>query len=80
MNVTGRLWFKCRRGMKELDNLLLGYLERRYPEAPREQQQCFESLLELEDPQLAALILDQAAIDDPIASRVVAEIRKHRAD
>ncbi|MCK7576885.1 MAG: succinate dehydrogenase assembly factor 2 [Chromatiales bacterium] len=51
----GKLRWRCRRGMKELDLLTLGYLERHYPTAPAEEQQAFADLLELQDPLLIEL-------------------------
>jgi len=43
--------------MRELDVLLQRYLDRRYPVAPIEEQQAFEALLELQDPQLFAYVV-----------------------
>ena len=43
----GKLRWRCRRGMKELDLLTLGYLEAYYPTASTEEQQAFAALLEL---------------------------------
>ncbi len=49
---AGRLRWRCRRGMKELDVLLLGYLEQHYPHTSAAERQAFADLLELPDPQL----------------------------
>ncbi|MBP6515052.1 MAG: succinate dehydrogenase assembly factor 2, partial [Steroidobacteraceae bacterium] len=40
--------------MKELDLLLVGWLERRYPEASAAQVAAFETVLEQQDPVLVA--------------------------
>jgi antitoxin CptB len=48
-----RLSWRCRRGMKELDLLLLAWLESAFDGAGAEQQARFAALLELPDPQLA---------------------------
>ena len=40
----GRLRWRCRRGMKELDELLLAYLPR-YLEASADERAAFEALL-----------------------------------
>ena len=53
---TGLLRWRCRRGMRELDVLLERYLEERYPCAPSIEQQAFEALLELPDPELHAYL------------------------
>ena len=51
------LRWRCRRGLKELDLLLEGYLCRRWPEAPAAERAEFARLLELSDPELADLCL-----------------------
>ncbi|MEO0616535.1 MAG: succinate dehydrogenase assembly factor 2 [Pseudomonadota bacterium] len=44
------LTWRCRRGMRELDQLLVGYLQDHYPGADAGLQHQFERLLELQDP------------------------------
>jgi succinate dehydrogenase flavin-adding protein (antitoxin of CptAB toxin-antitoxin module) len=43
--------------MKELDLLLLGWLQGQYPGASEARREQFEALLELPDPELAAYLL-----------------------
>lgn len=43
--------------MRELDELLLGYLENRFDTADDTEKQAFQSLLALPDPQLIAYLL-----------------------
>jgi antitoxin CptB len=52
-----KLRWRCRRGMRELDVLLERYLEQRYARASAVEQQAFESLLDLPDPQLFAYLV-----------------------
>jgi antitoxin CptB len=52
-----RLLWHCRRGMKELDELLGRYVRERYATAPAAQQAAFEALLTLPDPQIADYLL-----------------------
>jgi antitoxin CptB len=52
-----RLAWRCRRGMKELDLLLAGWLETRFERASAELRRQFEALLELPDPLLARYLL-----------------------
>jgi antitoxin CptB len=52
-----RLTWRCRRGMKELDLLLIGWLEAQFERASEVQRGQFEALLELPDPQLARYLL-----------------------
>jgi antitoxin CptB len=55
--ARARLAWRCRRGMRELDLLLLAWLERHYERADAQQRAQFAALLELPDPQLAACLL-----------------------
>lgn len=68
------LRWRCRRGMRELDVLLERYLERRYPHASPEEQRAFESLLELQDPQLFALVMRREGPADPELAHVIARL------
>ena len=49
--------WRCRRGMKELDLLLTGWLESQFERSSEAQRGQFEALLELPDPQLARYLL-----------------------
>ena len=53
---AGRLKWRCRRGMRELDVLLARYLEEVWPVASGSQRDAFASLLELPDPELHGLL------------------------
>jgi antitoxin CptB len=54
---AGRLRWRCRRGMKELDILLTRYLDERYGAAPAGEQEAFRHLLESQDPLIFAYCL-----------------------
>ena len=47
--MSSRLKWLCRRGMKELDLLMDGYLEEEYAQASAEDQRAFVTLLEYQD-------------------------------
>jgi antitoxin CptB len=68
-----RLRWQCRRGMRELDELLLGYLNNRYDDAPDSDKQTFHAILELPDPELVSYLLQK---EQPAAElkRVVTHI------
>jgi len=69
-----RLRWQCRRGMRELDELLLDYLTQRYANAPAEDKETFQALLELSDPELIEYLLQGVKpAAEPIA-RVVDSI------
>jgi antitoxin CptB len=46
----GKLRWRCRRGMQELDILLARYVDERFAKAPFEEQEAFQRLLESQDP------------------------------
>jgi antitoxin CptB len=52
-----RLAWRCRRGMKELDLLLTGWLDTQFERVSDLQRSQFEALLELPDPLLAGYLL-----------------------
>lgn len=45
----GRLRWRCRRGMRELDQLLLRYVEQRWQSADADERRLFLQLLDCED-------------------------------
>ncbi len=47
-----KLRWRCRRGMKELDQLMLRYLDLYYAEASPAHQAAFKTLLDYEEPDL----------------------------
>ncbi len=57
-----RLRWQCRRGMLELDEILLAYLDREYRQASSADQSAFRRLLAIEDP-----ILNQWLLLDGVA-------------
>jgi antitoxin CptB len=73
-----RLRWRCRRGMRELDELLLRYVERRLPGADRCELDAFACLLELPDPELYRFLAGPPTPDaasDPKMEQVAARIR-----
>jgi antitoxin CptB len=72
----GKLRWRCRRGMKELDLLLIRYLEQHYRGAPCPQQEAFRALLEAPDPAIYAYCLGGEHPPDPVLSSVVARITR----
>lgn len=75
MIEPGKLRWRCRRGMKELDLLLQDYLDARYPTAPPREQRLFAELLELQDPELHAWLLGRESPADPGMAAVIDQIR-----
>jgi antitoxin CptB len=74
MSPPGHLQWRSRRGMKELDLILQGWLERRYPSASSDERTAFARFLELPDPEIAAYLLGQARPQDPAVAALVAQL------
>jgi antitoxin CptB len=53
----GRLRWRCRRGMRELDVLLTNYLDSQFQAAPAGEQAAFRALLESQDTVIHAYCL-----------------------
>lgn len=71
-----RLRWLCRRGMKELDELLGRFLEADYDTAPAAIRAAFARLLELPDPELYALLTGRIEAREPELGDVIARIRR----
>jgi antitoxin CptB len=66
----GKLRWRCRRGMKELDILLTRYVDERYGAASAEERQAFEGLLETQDPVIYAYCLGQERPPEHLAALI----------
>ncbi|MDH3763815.1 MAG: succinate dehydrogenase assembly factor 2 [Gammaproteobacteria bacterium] len=75
MTELSRLRWLCRRGMKELDLVMSGYLERYYLAASNEDQALFRALLDMPDPDLFGLLLGHSESDDPELERFIKILR-----
>ena len=75
MSELSRLRWLCRRGMKELDVVMSGYLDRYYAKASAQDQAHFRVLLEMQDPELYGLLLGRSLIDDPDLERFIEFLR-----
>ena len=74
-----RLRWRCRRGTRELDQLLGGWLENRYEAASPAMREGFAGLLEQQDPELWDWLLGNGQATDPRQAAVIDEIRtQHR--
>ena len=72
--VPGRLRWRCRRGMRELDELLTQYLTEQYPGAPPAEQAAFAALLEAQDADIHAWCLLLCEPPDPLLRALVGRI------
>jgi len=70
-----RLAWQCRRGMRELDELLLGFLARGYAGLDADGRTAFDSLLAYPDAVLLELLMGRMAPADKDAADIVRAIR-----
>ena len=70
-----RLNWQCRRGMRELDELLMRFLSRRYGSLGEVEQKTFESLLDYPDTVLLELLMGRMMPADRDVANIVQEIR-----
>lgn len=76
MSQADRVRWRCRRGMRELDELLLAFYERAYPHCSRAEQLAFERLLEYSDHVLLQILLERMTPTEPELADVAAKIRR----
>jgi antitoxin CptB len=73
--VKSRLYWRCRRGMLELDLLLQGFVLNGYDALMENEKYDFERLLETADQELLELLLAQKETEDPALVNVITKIR-----
>jgi antitoxin CptB len=71
-----RLRWRCRRGMRELDELLTRYLDEDYPRASRRDREAFGRILELQDPEIFGYLLGRVIAEEASLRHVIARIRR----
>lgn len=64
--------------MKELDALLVRYLEHEYDRATSVEREAFARLLDLQDPELFGYLVGREAPADAVLRHVIARIRHDR--
>jgi antitoxin CptB len=75
MGSDGRLRWRCRRGLLELDLILQGFLERRFARLSAEEKALFAELLDRPDPELLDWALGRSEPPDPRYRDVVRLMR-----
>lgn len=71
-----RLRWQCRRGMLELDLLLLPFFEKHYLELSLSNQRLFEELLDYEDQDIYQMLIDTESVKDPTLRLLVEAISR----
>lgn len=75
VQLQRKLRWQCRRGMKELDLVLVRYLDRHFIAASASERHNFVRLLETEDDQLWAWVLGRSHPQDPELDALVQRVR-----
>jgi antitoxin CptB len=70
-----KLRWRSRRGMRELDAILLAFLDANATGLSEAEIACFEGILELPDPTLHAYLLGRSAPPDADAAVLIERIR-----
>lgn len=74
---NNRLKWACRRGMLELDLLLLAFLENAYPQLDIADKALFQRILKSEDQELFGWLLGRQPVPGVAEARIIALIREH---
>lgn len=72
--TTKRLAWQCRRGIKEVEVLLVPYFEQCYPQLSGEEKQCFERLLAQHDVELFEWFTTRSRPQDAALSAMVDDV------
>jgi len=71
-----RLRWQCRRGMRELDLLLEGFMREQYDSLEEQEREAFRRLLGCPDQLLLEYLMGRMAPSDKEVAHVVARIRR----
>ena len=68
---VNRVYWHSRRGMLELDLILMPFVEKHYPQLTKDQQQAYVQLLACEDQDLFGWFLQHKQPEDPLLCTMV---------
>ena len=71
MENLQKLAWRCRRGTKELDVLMQKFLDSHYQSVNTDLQHAFESMLDMQDPELYDLLIGKQASADQNINKVI---------
>ena len=74
-NELSKLRWHCRRGVKELDVVFCEFLDNYYPTSEPDIQRAFKELLELEDPVLLSMVMENQSADTNDKNTVLEKLR-----
>lgn len=70
-----RLRWACRRGMLELDELLVPFCDKHFESLSKQQKEDFERLLSFQDPDLFVWFVGSEQPDDPAIEALIHHIK-----
>lgn len=71
MENLQKLAWRCRRGTKELDVLMQKFLDKYYQTATPELQRAFETMLDMQDPELYDLLIGRKKSNNQNINKVI---------
>lgn len=77
--LDSRTYWRCRRGMRELEELLLDFADARYAGLTDEERRAFVRLLDYPDPVLLEYTLGQVVPRDRTLASLINKIRARAA-
>ena len=75
-----QLYWMCRRGTKELDELTLRYLNEYYDKASPQHRRAFEDMLQLSDPDLYQILIGAQPCGNRLIDEIARRIRREPMD
>jgi antitoxin CptB len=76
LSSKSRLYWQCRRGMLELDTLLLGFMDTKYNDLDNHYRQVFETVLDNPDPLLLDYLMGNTIPSDKDVAYVITQIQQ----
>ncbi len=75
-NKLNQLRWRCRRGMLELDKMLIPFFDKHFESLTPAEQQMFTDLLEQEDPSIFAWLMGHEKPNDKEIQHIVTRIKQ----
>ncbi len=76
LSSKSRLYWQCRRGMLELDTLLIGFMDSKYNDLNDHYRSVFETVLDNPDPLLLDYLMGNTIPADKDVAYVIAKIQE----
>lgn len=76
VRAPSKIYWRCRRGMAELDVLFQGFLESDYKNLSASEKESFEKLLTFNDTELLEYLMGRTEPSEPDIINVVTKIRQ----